>query len=72
MKLKEVILKLSALQELGHGEDELVIEISNNLMGGVPTTKIEYINSGFDWNRGQIIFTPKEKVYIKTGKKSND
>lgn len=58
MKKSELIHLLSHMRD----DAEIVVQLHQPGVGGTPTTSIETVSSGFDWDNGKIIFSTKDKV----------
>lgn len=70
MKVKELLEILQYHGTRVDLEDEVVIPIAKDEIGGIPFTEVTRIVNGIDWDRGKLFFETKEPLVIKTDKES--
>lgn len=61
MNVKELREALNSLDER-HDNHEFRIVIEDHIMGPVPTTRIKSMGVGIDWNKGQFLLFPEDKL----------
>ena len=57
---------LKAIIDRFRDDDELVVSVKtlHGTIGPRPSIGVQSINAGFDWERGQVIITPKKIVHV--------
>lgn len=71
MKLQELIDVLMWHAER-HGNDEVVIHLSDPSVGTVANCKIGSAYPGFDWEKGLVLIQPDKKLYTRTDQEAVD
>ena len=71
MTLKELKRHVDFLIEEGHENDSVIVTTVDDSVGARAGTEVNSINSGFDWERGQIRIEPKTKL-VKYGNSRDD
>lgn len=62
MILSELKNQVDFLCNNGHGDNLVLVTLSESSIGSRATTGITGIHSGFDWERGQIRISTKKKI----------
>ena len=69
MTLNELKSKCDIYIDLGHGHDDVVINVQHKSVGPRASTNIDSISPGIDWEHDQIRIEPTHKVtYVETGR----
>lgn len=67
MVLSELKKQVDFLFDTGHGDNLVLVTLSESSIGSRAATGITGIHSGFDWERGQARISTKKKI-ISYGK----
>lgn len=67
MILSELKKQVDFLYETGHGDNPVLVTLSESSIGSRAATGITGIHSGFDWERGQVRISTEKKI-ISYGK----
>lgn len=67
MVLSELKKQVDFLYETGHGDNPVLVTLSESSVGSRAATGITGIHSGFDWERGQVRISTEKKI-ISYGK----
>lgn len=67
MILSELKKKVDFLCDTGHGDNPVLVTLSESSIGSRAATGITGIHSGFDWEHGQVRISTEKKI-ISYGK----
>jgi len=67
MKLQEFIDRLETIKKMRKDAEDyrVVVVCDNGGMGGRYRVNVEHVNSGFDWEKGDIVITTDETLIAK-------
>ena len=69
MTLNELKSKCDIYIDLGHGHDDVLINVQHKSVGQRASTNIDSISPGIDWESDQIRIEPTHKLtYVETGR----
>ena len=71
MVLSELKKQVDFLYETGHGDNPVLVTLSESSVGSRAATGITGIHSGFDWERGQVRISTEKKI-ISYGKDTDE
>lgn len=62
MILSELKKQVDFLCDNGHGDNPVIVTLSESSIGSRAFTEITGINSGFDWEHGQVRISTEKKI----------
>lgn len=71
MNLNTMKEHIDFLVDRGFGENNVLITLSDNSIGGRASVGIDHISNGFDWESGQIRIEPSKKIISYENNRDN-